>query len=256
MYDIAAATQSVYEYILHNIVSWAKARLPSDNLVFMGGCALNCSANSDLYRFYDNVWIMPNPGDAGSAVGCVLAHKKQHTKSVGPYTGYNIDKPYPVEELISTLKTHGIVGVANGRAEFGPRALGNRSLLADPRGTDIKDRVNDIKHRQHFRPFAPMILAEHAEEYFSGPVGPWMQFTATCKFPELFPAIVHVDGTSRVQTVSKDDNPGVRKLLERWYEETGCPMLLNTSLNIKGMPMVNDEKDAREFTAKYGVIVH
>jgi len=256
MYDIAAATQAVYQHILQNTVAWARARFSSDNLVFMGGCALNCSANSGLYKHYNNVWIMPNPGDAGSAVGCVLAHKKQHTTSVGPYVGYNIDKPYPVEELISTLKTDGIVGVANGRAEFGPRALGNRSLLADPRGTDIKDRVNDIKHRQHFRPFAPMILAEHAAEYFNGPVGPYMQFTATCKYPALFPAIVHVDGTSRVQTVSKNDHPGVRKLLERWYEETGCPMLLNTSLNIKGSPMVNDELDAQKFTAKYGVVVY
>lgn len=256
MYDIAAATQQVYVYILHNLVAWAKAYLPSKNLVLMGGCALNCSANSDLFRFYDDVWIMPNPGDAGSAIGCVLAERQQHIGSVSPYAGYFINKPYPVEALVETLKSVGIAGVANGAAEYGPRALGNRSLLADPRGKNIRDQVNDIKQRQRFRPFAPMILEEHASDYFAGPVNPYMQYTAICKYPELYPAIVHADGTSRVQTVSKEDHPGVRKLLERWYEETGCPMLLNTSLNIKGKPMVNDEKDALEFTAHYGVIVH
>lgn len=255
MFDIAAATQAVYETLLKSIIHWAKCITHSKNLVLMGGCALNCSANHIGYDYFDRMWIMPNPGDAGSALGAVLAHKQKHISWAGPYLGYNIDRPYPVDQLIYELKNTGIAGVANGKAEYGPRALGNRSLLADPRGSDIKARVNDIKLRQQFRPFAPAILNEHFADYFDGPRGPYMQYTATCRRPDLYPAIVHADGTSRVQTVSQSDNPGLRRLLERWYAETGCPMLLNTSLNIKGMPMVNDLEDARAFEKHYGVKV-
>ena len=252
--DIAAATQSVYEDIFRWVIGKAAKMNDSQNLVLMGGCALNCSANSIAYDYFKNVWIMPNPGDAGSAVGAVLAHKKQHMEMPHVYTGYNIEGEYPVEQALQELLTTGIVGVANGRAEFGPRAFGHRSLLADPRGTDVKDRVNNIKQRQLFRPFAPAVLAEHADSYFQGPVSPFMQYTSTCTDPGL-PAITHGDGTSRVQTVSKDQGTGFRRLLERWYEETGCPVLLNTSLNIKGKPMVNDLTDAQEFASMYGVKV-
>ena len=254
MFDIAAATQAVYEYILMNTLLWASRNTPSKNLVLMGGCALNCSANSVAYRFYDNVWIMPNPGDAGSAIGCVLAHKKLEMKMDHTYLGYNIEGEYPVEELVNELKTTGIAGVANGRAEYGPRAFGNRSLLADPRGADIKDRVNDIKQRQRFRPFAPVVLAEHADALFDGHTGRYMQYTARVRDPDLYPAITHADGTARVQTVERDGS-GIRALLERWYELTGCPMLLNTSLNIKGKPMVNDLTDAEEFATMYDIKV-
>lgn len=156
------------------------------------------------------------------------------------------------------MLTDRIVGVASGRAEFGPRALGNRSLLADPRGPDIKDKVNEIKRRQQFRPFAPVILEEYAHQYFDMPSGwdhsRYMQVIATCRNPDLFPAIVHFDGTSRVQTVSKDGS-GIRELLEKWYVLTGCPMLLNTSLNIRGEPMVNNRSDADRFQNLYGVKV-
>ena len=254
MFDIAAATQAVYSYLLKYISNWARWKSPSGNLVLMGGCALNCSANGSIKSDWNDMYIMPNPGDAGSAIGCVLAHKKQHMPMPHMYTGYNIEGEYPVEEVLHELLTTGICGVASGRAEFGPRAFGNRSLLADPRGTDIKDRVNTIKQRQKFRPFAPAVLEEHASTYFDGYVSPFMQYTATCTDPGL-PAIVHGDGTSRVQTVSANQSVGFRKLLERWYEETGCPMLLNTSLNIKGMPMVNNEQDARDFAWHYGVKV-
>jgi len=253
MYDIAAATQAVYEFVFRNILQSA-SKLSSKNLVLMGGCALNCSANSIAYDYFDDVWIMPNPGDAGSAVGSVLAHKKTYMEMPHIYLGYNIEGDYPVEEIVQELKRTGICGVANGRAEFGPRALGNRSLLADPRGTDIKDRVNEIKRRQKFRPFAPAVLSEHAHQYFRGHTGPFMQYTATCTDPGL-PAIIHGDGTSRVQTVSPDQSSGFRRLLERWYQETGCPMLLNTSLNIKGQPMVNDLTDAEEFANMYNIKV-
>ena len=250
MFDIAAATQKTYEFTLEQILEWAEKNTKSRNLVLMGGCALNCSANHLAYKYFDDVWIMPNPGDAGSAIGSVLAHKKERMVMDHAYLGYNIEGDYPVEEAISELKKTGIVGVANGRAEFGPRAFGNRSLLADPRGEDIKRRVNDIKKRQQFRPFAPVVLAEHASEHFQGRYNNYMQFTAQCRNPGLYPAITHVDGTSRVQVVGPDGS-GIRRLLERWYEETGCPMLLNTSLNIKGKPMVNDLTDAQEFAIMY-----
>lgn len=254
--NIAATTQTIYEEILLGILEYCSNKYKSRNLVLMGGCALNCRANGRASAYYDNIWIMPNPGDAGSSVGAVLARKGKHIKWPGPYLGYDIEGDYPVDELFRELKDTGMVGVANGRAEFGPRALGNRSLLADPRGKDMKDKVNKIKKRQRYRPFAPVILAEHAEKYFYGDVGPYMQYTSKCRKKEEFPAIVHVDGTSRVQTVTKKDNPGLRELLERWYAKTGCPMLLNTSLNIKGKPMVNDEKDAKKFANKYGVSVY
>ena len=240
-------------------VTWAKYNINSKNLILMGGCALNCVANSTVTEGWDRVWIMPNPGDAGSAVGAVAGFLGEQVTWPGAYLGYNIGDKYPVEETIDVLKTEKIVGVASGRAEYGPRALGHRSLLADPRGNDIKDTVNEIKRRQKFRPFAPAILEEHVHDYFDMPVGittsAYMQFVATCKKPDEFPAILHHDGTSRVQTVSKDDSPGFRALLEAWYQETGCPMLVNTSLNIKGMPMVNTVEDAQAFTEKYNVKV-
>jgi len=254
--NIAAATQSIYEEIFSGLVEYCSKKYKSKNLVVMGGCALNCKANSSTTTYYDRVWIMPNPGDAGSSIGAVLANKQKHIKWKDPYLGYDIPGEYPVDDLFRELKDDGIVGVANGKAEFGPRALGNRSLLADPRGKDMKDKVNAIKKRQKYRPFAPAILAEHAEEYFYGDVGPYMQFTAKCRKQAEFPAITHVDGTSRVQTVGQNDNTGLRELLERWYAKTGCPMLLNTSLNIKGKPMVNNEKDAKKFAHKYGVSVY
>lgn len=254
MYDIAAAAQAVYEDILRWVLGRAARLSDSKNLVLMGGCALNCSANNLAYDYFDNMWIMPNPGDAGSAIGCVLADKKQFMPMPHAYLGYNIKGEYPVEQIIHELKHTGICGVANGRAEFGPRALGNRSLLADPRRTNIKHTVNQIKQRQQFRPFAPAVLDEHAGEYFSGQTGPFMQYTSTCTDPRLS-SITHRDGTSRVQTVSADQGSGFRRLLERWYQETDCPVLLNTSLNIKGQPIVNTRLDAIQFEKLYKIKV-
>jgi len=263
-FDIAAAAQhQIQERILAFAVK-AREFVKSDNLVFMGGCALNCVVNSLLFNTgFRHIHIMPNPGDAGSSLGCAameyfsLTGKK--VKWDGPYLGYEIKGPYPVEKSLDSLRAGEIFGIANGKAEFGPRALGNRSLMADPRGNDIKDRVNKIKHRQEFRLFAPVILEEHVHEYFDMPNGvssPYMQFVARCRFPDIFPAIVHVDGTSRVQTVNKNQHPDLYRLLIEFYKETGCPMLLNTSLNIKGQPIVNDEKDAIAFSLKYNIPVH
>jgi len=257
MYDIAAATQFVYELYLHDLLDEAKKLTGSKNLVLGGGCALNCVANSIAFQYFERVWIMPNPGDAGNSLGAITAHQQEFLNWHGPYLGYDMGIKYPTEQLIETLQQDKIAGVASGRAEFGPRALGHRSLLADPRGDDIKDKVNAIKKRQKFRPFAPAILAEHAHEYFHMPTAesPYMQYTAVCKHPLAFPAIIHADGTSRVQTVSKTDSPDFYEFLQEWYRETGCPMVLNTSLNIKGKPMVNNRKDAIEFSEKYNVKV-
>ena len=262
--DIAAATQSIYEEYFDQLLAELHTKVKSDNLVLMGGSALNCVANRRAYVEYDNVWIMPSPGDSGSAIGAVLASTKKHIDFNSPYLGHEILGDYPVEELLKELTTVGIVGVANGRAEFGPRALGNRSLLADPRGSDIKDRVNEIKRRQSFRPFAPVILEEHLLYYFRPVYGqhhmkvttsPYMQVVMECKYPDKYPAIVHYDNTSRVQTVNKDNHPQLHRLLTLWYKETGCPMLLNTSLNIKGQPVVDTPDDARAWEAEYGVKV-
>jgi carbamoyltransferase len=257
-FDIAAATQSVYEDYFDKIIAHAKRITNTDNLVIMGGCALNCLANPIAYKHFKNIWIMPNPGDAGSAIGAVLARNKQHIGWAGCDLGYDIDPKSTVEEIVTYLEQKKICGVAQGRAEFGPRALGNRSLLADPRGPDIKDTVNAIKKRQQFRPFAPVILEELADQYFDlcGNVSDHrhMQFISRCRHPQLFPAVIHRDGTSRVQTVAKDGSR-IRQILELWYERTGCPMLVNTSLNIKGKPMVNDIADARNFESHYGVKV-
>ena len=254
-YDIAAGAQKVVEQLLRNI--FVKNVTRQDNVVFMGGVALNCVANAMLSGHCRDLWIMPNPGDCGSSLGAAALQYGRKLKWQGPYLGHDMGGDYPVDAIIGGLMTDKIVGVATGRAEFGPRALGTRSLLADPRGEDIKDRVNEIKRRQKFRPFAPMILEEHSEEVFAmhGEINPYMQSTYKCKQPDLYPAIVHADGTSRVQTVGKQDHPGVRELLEKWYFLTGCPLLLNTSLNIKGEPMVNNRRDADRFEQRYGVTV-
>ena len=259
IFDIAAATQAIFTDILKGISNYARKELSSKNLILMGGCALNCVANSEITNDWESIWIMPNPGDAGSAVGAVAAYIGEHVHWPGPYLGTNMGEKYPIPQLMKKLASDKIVGVATGRAEFGPRALGHRSLLADPRGHTIKDLVNDIKRRQKFRPFAPAILEEYVHDVFEMPKGidksPYMQFVGKCRFPDLYPAIIHKDGTSRVQTVGPNDSIGFRLLLENWYEDTGCPLLLNTSLNIKGQPMVNDRADAIAFQSKYNVSV-
>jgi carbamoyltransferase len=256
--DIAASAQVVCEELIYSVMRRARDFGWSQNLVYQGGVALNCLANRKLGEYFENIWIMPCPGDAGSSLGAAaLAHGgKIHWKDA--FLGHKIPGDYPVSTVVDCLLTDRICGVASGRAEFGPRALGNRSLLADPRGLDIKDRVNEIKRRQKFRPFAPVILAEHAELYFNMPSGfsssPYMQSVGTCLRPDAYPAIVHHDGTSRVQTVANNGS-GIRRLLEAWYAATGCPMLLNTSLNIRGEPMVNDRADADRFETLYNVKV-
>ena len=257
--DIANSGQIITEQLISNVLALARQIGNSKNLVYGGGVALNCVANRLLGKYFNDIWIMPNPGDAGSSLGAALLGYGYPVEFTDSFLGYNIEGQYPVDSVVQGLLTDKIVGVASGRAEFGPRALGNRSLLADPRGHDIKDKVNEIKRRQKFRPFAPMILEEHAPNYFMMPLNwhnsRYMQVVAKCKNPERFPAIAHVDGTSRVQTVPKNDS-GIRKLLEAWYKATGCPMLLNTSLNIRGEPMVNNIDDAKRFELRYNIKVY
>lgn len=254
-FDIAAATQSIYETIFRDILQTASNIVKSNNLVLMGGCALNCVANPIAYLYYDNVWIMPAPGDNGSSIGAALAHKKRHIDWNGPYLGYNIHPTAKNEEIVNHLLDHKLCGVARGRAEFGPRALGNRSLLADPRDPNIKSIVNDIKQRQQFRPFAPVIMEEYAQKYFEMPMdsSPYMQYAVKCRYPNKLPGIVHINKMSRVQTVNSKQNLELYNLLKLWNEKTGCPMLLNTSLNVKNKPIVNDEKDCKEWEETYKV---
>lgn len=252
-FDIAAAVQKIYEDIFEGVVTWCKGHFDEPNLIISGGCALNCVANTLAFKYYKNVWIMPNPGDAGSSVGCVLADLNKHISWSSLFLGHSIGDAYPTDAVISELLTNKIVGVASGRAEFGPRALGNRSILADPRGADVKDRVNSIKKREKFRPFAPMVLKEFVNEYFDVPdnfENPYMQFAVPCKHPEQFPAIVHYDNTSRVQTVDSS-HADIHGLLTKWHSVTGCPILLNTSLNIKGEPLINSKEDVQRWCQKY-----
>lgn len=251
-FDVAAAVQKVYELRLIEFMRYAKAKTGKEKLVFMGGCALNCSANTRLWEIFDDIWIMPNPGDAGSSLGAAAALYGKHLNWQTPYLGYDLGGEYPVNEILEGIKKDGIVAVANGRAEYGPRALGNRSILADPRDPLIKNKVNLIKQRESFRPFAPVVLEEFASEWFDMDfVSPYMQYAVKCKYPDKVPAVVHADGTSRVQTVNKEQHPGLHMLLRKFYWDTGIPMLLNTSLNIKGQPLLNDESDIIAWEKEY-----
>jgi carbamoyltransferase len=251
-FDIAAAVQVVYEQRLNDFMSMAYSITGKKNLVFMGGCALNSSANTRLWDIFENIWIMPNPGDAGSSLGAAAALYGKHLDWKTPYLGYDLGSEYPVQQIIDGILKDGIVAVASGRAEYGPRALGNRSILADPRDPLIKDKVNQIKQRELFRPFAPVILEEHASSWFDMDfTSPYMQYTVKCLQPEKIPSVVHADGTSRVQTINKNQHRGLWRVLNKFYLKTGVPILLNTSLNIKGQPLLNDENDILTWEKMY-----
>ena len=251
-FDLAAAVQKVYEIRLIEFMRFAKLYTGKNNLVFMGGCALNCSANTKLWDVFDNVWIMPNPGDAGSSLGAAAALYGKHINWETPYLGHDLGGEYPVAGVITELLRNKICAVASGRAEYGPRALGNRSILADPRDPDIKDKVNKIKQRELFRPFAPVVLEEHAHKWFDMKfTSPYMQYAVRCLQPDKIPAVVHKDGTSRVQTINRAQHPGLYEVLSNWYVMTGVPVLLNTSLNIKGQPLLNDIDDIKKWESQY-----
>jgi carbamoyltransferase len=255
-FDIAAAVQVVYEQRLNEFMRMAKSLTGKNNLVFMGGCALNSSANTLLWNIFKNIWIMPNPGDAGSSLGAAAALYGKHLNWKTPYLGYDLGGEYPVQQIVDGILKDGIVAVASGRAEYGPRALGNRSILADPRDPLIKDKVNLIKQRELFRPFAPVVLEECASKWFDMDfTSPYMQYTVKCLQPEKIPSVVHADGTSRVQTVNKDQHRGLWRAINKFYLETGVPVLLNTSLNIKGQPLLNDDIDIIKWEKEYNFTI-
>jgi carbamoyltransferase len=238
---------------------------------------LNCVANGRLAREsgFENVWIQPAAGDDGIAIGCAyyghLAIQGKPRPHAIKHAFYG--KPYREEEvkeavnkrmvrLVSTatpspdicketakiLADGNIIGWFQGRSEFGPRALGNRSILADPRKAEMKDILNSrVKFRQPFRPFAPIVLKERADEIFLGPgESPYMLMAkhVAPEWKDKIPAIVHVDGTARVQTVAEDENPMLYRLLKEFDALTGVPVLVNTSFNIKGEPIVETPEDA------------
>lgn len=248
--DVAASAQKIVEQEIVKIME--QAQKYSDYLCYGGGVALNCVANSAIHSMFKKIWILPNPGDAGSSLGAAAAINGKMLNWTGPYLGTNIERDVNPKDVVDYLIKNAVCGIANGKAEFGPRSLGNRSLIADPR-LDIKDTVNDIKKRQRYRPFAPAILSEYADDYFEGPMNEYMQFVAKAKHD--YEAVTHVDGTARVQVVTPECQSILRPILEEWYERTGCPILLNTSLNIKGEPIVDSLEDAVRWEQKYKVKV-
>jgi len=255
-FDLAASVQDIYEEITFGLCNYFKVHYKIDNACFSGGCALNCVANSHYRSLFKNVWVYPNAGDAGNSYGAGLAYFKQ--KHVyNPYMGYDLKREINIDQVVDLLKKGKPVGIANRKAEFGPRALGNRSLIADPRGRSTRENVNLIKRREKFRPFAPAILEEKFHDVFISKIDSsrFMNYTFKNKTGNEYPGITHRDNTSRVQTVSKECNTVLRPILEEWYRETNVPLLLNTSLNIKGMPLVNTFADAHEFNLQTGITV-
>lgn len=253
--DIAASIQKFTEEKIRKYANIA--RKYGSKLLYSGGVAQNIVANTLIKPLFDDMWIPVAPGDAGSALGCAAYTYGQMTGRDrinwhDAYLGHNIAREINPKVVVDHLLNHTYCGIANGRAEFGPRALGNRSLIADVR-YDVKDTVNTIKKRQKYRPFAPAILEEFADQYFEGPMNEYMQYTA--KALHDYKSVTHVDGTARVQIVKKDCKSIIRPIIEEFYERTGVPMILNTSLNIRGKPMVNDESDAADFEKEYNVKV-
>lgn len=272
--DIAFTGQKYFEDILLEFLNICYEKHPNKNLLFGGGCALNSKANGLIIKNtpFEKLHIYSAPSDDGNALGAAylsflsMGGKKDNLKLLTPYLGSSFEQDkldklnkygwgnieYVGEkqyELAAKLLSDGkIIGWANGRAEFGPRALGNRSILADPRYSEVKDYLNaHVKFREAFRPFAPSILEEFAEEYFmDAEDSPYMQ--KTILFNEnkydVVPGVVHFDGTGRVQTVKKEWNPQYYRLIHAFYEITGVPVLLNTSFNVMGKPIIHSVEDA------------
>ncbi len=270
---VAASAQKMLEEVVLNAARALKRETGQKRVCLAGGVALNSVANGRLLRegIFEEMFVQPAASDAGSAVGAAffvtnqLLDQPRHFQMTHAYWGtpettekteyflkqYEIPHEKLVEETLlkktARLLAEGkIVGWFQGRSEFGPRALGNRSILADPRRADMKDTINArVKFREAFRPFAPSVLAERAGEYFDiDRPSPFMLLVAPVKQPEKIPAVTHVDGTARLQTVSKTENPRFYRLLQAFEEEAGVPVLLNTSFNVRGEPIVDTPKEA------------
>lgn len=254
-YSFAASIQKWTE---NEILKLAKeARKYGSKLCYSGGVAQNIVANSLIKDLFDDMWIAVNPADGGSAIGAAarswaLDTGKNKLNWKDAYLGHNERSKVNPKEVAQYLHDRHYCGVINGRAEFGPRALGNRSLLGNPI-YDVKDTVNKVKRRQRFRPFAPAIMEEFVDEYFEGYTNEYMQFTSMAKHD--YKSVTHVDGTARVQIVRKDSSSILRPILEEFYELSGVPMLLNTSLNVRGKPICNDRYDAKLFEVSNNVRV-
>ena len=275
--DLAWQIQEDTEQVLLARTRWLRESTGAKNLCIAGGVGLNCVANGRLAREsgFENVWIQPAAGDDGIAIGCAYyghlaiqgkprPHAIKHAFYGKPYRDEEVKEavnkrmvrlvstatPSPdiCKETAKILADGNIIGWFQGSSEFGPRALGNRSILADPRKAEMKDILNSrVKFRQPFRPFAPIVLKERADEIFLGPgESPYMLMAkhVAPEWKDKIPAIVHVDGTARVQTVAEDENPMLYRLLKEFDALTGVPVLVNTSFNIKGEPIVETPEDA------------
>jgi carbamoyltransferase len=270
--DLAASVQKRLEEMLLELASWLHVQTGERRLAMAGGVALNCVANARLWREgpFDEVWVQPAAGDAGTALGAALHVAAALGERVRPMRTAALGRSWSEEELsgwlsgagvayervddvaavvAEVLASDGIVAWFQGRSEFGPRALGHRSLLADPRRAANTERLNDVKGREQFRPVAPMVLEKRAAEIFSGRLpSPHMLFThdVAPAWRDRIPAVVHVDGSARIQTVSPADEPLMARVLEQFAARTGVPVVVNTSLNTAGRPMVDDPRDALE----------
>ncbi len=270
--DLAASVQRAVEDVLLDLCSWLHAQTQETRLTLAGGVALNCVANARLLREgpFEEIWVQPAAGDSGTALGAALQAAADRGEAAQPMAtaalgrgwdeealagwleraGVEYERPDDVAEAVAeVLADDGIVAWFQGRSEFGPRALGHRSLLADPRRMENLERLNDVKGREQFRPVAPMVLEEHARAIFSGRhPSEHMLFVheVAPDWRRRIPAVVHVDGTARVQTVSSEQEPLVARMLEAFHARTGVPVVVNTSLNTAGRPMVDDPRDALE----------
>ena len=285
-FDIGASAQKVLEDVLLKMVKHIHKKTGMKNLCLGGGVALNGVANYRILKEspFENVHIPPSPGDGGSAAGAAQYLYYIHHKHPRIITDYEteaikeniyVGPSYSDTEIINFLKSENIryktferesllertatlisegkiVGWYQGKMEWGPRALGNRSILADPRDPKMKDILNEkIKHREQFRPFAPSVMEEFASEYFDiSAYSPYMLMVANVKQPEKIPAVTHVDGTSRLQTVSKKVNQLYYDLINEFYKITGIPVLINTSMNVMGEPIVNTLSQAYAMITK------
>ena len=270
--DLASSVQTRLEEVLLDLTRWLHDQTGQKALTLAGGVALNCVANARIAAEgpFEHVWVQPAAGDAGTALGAALHLSHALGDPVAPMETAALGRGWDDDDLEAWLTTaavrydrppdiaaavadvlaeNGVVAWFQGRSEYGPRALGHRSLLCDPRDEGNLRRVNDVKGREQFRPVAPMVLAERAAEVFDGVLpSPYMLFVHRVR-PEWrrrIPAAVHVDGTARIQTVDRADEPLVARVLEAFERRTGVPVVINTSLNTAGRPMVDDPRDALE----------
>ena len=270
--DLAASVQCRLEEVLLELAGWLYERTHEPALTMAGGVALNCVANSVLWREgpFDEIWVQPAAGDVGTSLGAALYVANELGDRPSPLGSVALGSGWSNEELRSELDRaripwsrppdiaeaaadilarDGVVAWFQGRSEYGPRALGHRSLLADPRPAANLERLNEVKGREQFRPVAPMVLADRAPFIFDGPLpSPYMTFTHRVReeWRGRIPAVVHVDGTARIQTVDRDAEPLVARLLEAFERRTGVPVVVNTSLNTAGRPIVDDPADVLE----------